>query len=214
MTDDSEPFPQGPRALPSHEDEYALMLRELPRLQRARAFAAALDRTAYFGRLGEPLDAQDTIAARHFLDGLGFPDAEPALLGDWRDAAEAALTHDVDPQGWEAEEMARAALTADALAVIEEEGLRVALALVADKASGAAKLGVEDAAALGDADADVELLNAAVGGAVQAAHGAALALIAADDADDAAEHPFYARHQLYARGRWPLGLAGRTLNVL
>lgn len=190
------------------------LLEEIPRLQRVRAFAKALDGVSYFARLGEVLDAGDAMACRHYLDGLGFPDAEPAMLDSWADAADAALALDVDPEGWEAGEMARAALTAEAAMAVDEQGLQLILALVADHAAQSAKAGVEDAAALGDADADVALMNAAVGGAVQAAHGAALALLAYDDAQDAAGHPFFALHQLYARGRWPVGLAGLTLNLM
>ncbi len=193
--------------------DFDALLEEAPRLYRVRAFAEALKGEGYFARLGEPLDAGDRAAARAFLDGLGFPDVEPAPLGDWDDAAEAALSLDIDGDGWEAEEMARAALTVAALEVVTEEGVGVALALVSDVVGRTAKAAAEDAAALGDS-ADRHLHTAAVGGAVQAAHGAALALIAAETGEDAAAHPLFARHQLYIRGRWPVGLAGRSLNIL
>ncbi len=193
--------------------DFETLLAEAPRLYRVRAFADALKGEAYFARLGEPLDGGDQAAARAFLDGLGFTDVEPAPLGDWDDAAEAALSLDFDGDGWEAEEMARAALTAAALDVVTDEGVRVALALVADVVGRTAKAAAEDAAALGDS-MDRHVHTAAVGGAVQAAHGAALALLAAETGEEAAAHPLFARHQLYIRGRWPVGLAGRSLNIL
>jgi hypothetical protein len=84
----------------------------------------------------------------------------------------------------------------------------------------AAREAIEEAAAMWDLEDD-QLLRAIAGAAAQAAHLAALALLAADDeaAAKAAgeptllDHPFMAKFRLFARGRWPLGLAGRTLNI-
>jgi hypothetical protein len=201
-----------------HPDIPAL-LEEIPRLYRARKFADALKHTHFLQRLGEPLDRGDLALARRYLDGLGFPDAEPAQVESWEDAAGAAETLDLNAEGWEAEEQLRASVTEGALAVLDEAALSAGLALVAEKAGEAAKEAVAEAAALWDLE-DTELLNAIAGAAAQAAHLAALALMAADDEDvadpdevDLLDHPFMAKFRLFARGRWPVGLAGRTLNI-
>jgi hypothetical protein len=199
-------------------DEAAL-LAEIPLLYRARAFADALQETRFLQRLGEPLDARDRALARNYLDGLGFPDAEAAVVETWDDAAEAAATFDLNAPGWEAEEQLRAAVTDTALARLSEEALAAGLTLIAEKAGDAARAAVAEASALWDVE-DHELLTALAGAIAQTAHQAALALLAADEdalaeADEPTllDHPFMAKFRLFARGRWPVGLAGQTLNV-
>ncbi len=198
---------------PPDDPDFVALLQEIPLLYRARGFAEQLIETPLFVRLGEPLDARDRRLARAFLDGLGFPDAEAAALGNWEDAADAALALDVDPAGWEAEELMRAAATDAVLARLDEEALRTGLTLIAEKAGEAAKRAAEEADSLWDIE-DAGLLNAAAGGFVQAAHTAALAMLAADDDVDDVQHPFLDRFALFGRGRWPIGLAGLTYNVL
>jgi hypothetical protein len=211
--------PPEPDDLPPDDLDMAALLEEIPRLYRARAFAEALKDVHFLQRLGEPLDARDDALARAYLDGLGFPDADPAVIESWSDAAEAAASLDVNAEGWEAEEQLRAAAGEAASGRLDEAGLAAALTLVAEKAGEAARAAVVEAAALWDVE-DQELLNALAGAIVQAAHLAALALLAADDEDVAAaddvallDHPFMTKFRLFARGRWPVGLAGRTLNV-
>ena len=60
---------------------------------------------------------------------------------------------------------------------------------------------------------DMALVNAAAGALAQAANGAALVILAEAE-DDQPPHPFLARWRLFARGRWPVGLAGATYNIL
>jgi hypothetical protein len=199
--------------------DVAALLEQIPRLYRARAFADALHETRFLQRLGEPLDVRDRALARDYLDGLGFPDAEPAPIESWEDAAEAAASLDHNAEGWEAEEQLRAGATEAALARLDEEALAAGLALVAEKAGDAARAAVAEASALWDVE-DHELLTALAGAIAQAAHQAALALLAAEDetlaeSDEPTllDHPFMAKFRLFARGRWPVGLAGRTLNV-
>jgi hypothetical protein len=201
--------------------DLAALLEEIPLLYRARAFADALSGARFLERLGEPLDMRDRLLCQGYLEGLGFPDADAALVESWEDAADAAESLDLNAEGWEAEEQLRAAVSTAVLERLDEAGVQAALALVSDKAGEAAKAAVEEAAAMADIE-DEALLNAAAGAAVQAAHLAVLALLAADeeDAEDAMadgdvllDHPFVAKFRLFARGRWPIGLAGRTLNV-
>lgn len=203
------------------DPDFAALLEEIPLLYRVRAFADALGDARFLERLGEPLDGRDRALCAAYLEGLGFPDAEAALVESWEDAADAAESLDMNAEGWEAEEQLRVAAADAALARLDEAGLQAGLTLVADKAGAAAKAAVEEAAAMWDLE-DEALLNAAAGAAVQAAHAAALALLAADDEDAEGaledgdvllDHPFVAKFRLFARGRWPIGLAGRTLNV-
>jgi len=194
------------------EDVIARLLDEIPLLYKARAFAESVKDPAFFARLGEPLDAREQALARAYLDGLGFPEADPAPLGDWADAIIAAEAGDIDPGAWEAEEMLRTGLVEAALERLDETALEAAQALVASKIGETAREAAEASAALDDVY-DETVINAAAGGLVQAANGAVLVLLAEAE-DEAPPHPFLARWRLYVRGRWPVGLAGATLNIL
>jgi hypothetical protein len=48
---------------------------------------------------------------------------------------------------------------------------------------------------------------------VQAANGAVLVILAEAE-DEVPPHPFLARWRLFVRGRWPVGVAGATYNIL
>ena len=206
MTDFTPDTPNG------SEDEIARLLDEIPLLYKARAFADSIADPAFFSRLGEPLDPRELALARAYLDGLGFPEADPAKLGDWSDAIAAAETLDRDPLAWEAEEMQRAALVEQALERLDEQALQAALTLVAAKIGEVARDAAEASAALDDVF-DETVVNAAAGGLVQAAHGAVLVLLAEAEHQEP-PHPFLARWRLYVRGRWPVGVAGATYNIL
>jgi hypothetical protein len=199
--DDNEETPDIPR-----------LLEEIPLLYKARAFAESLDSTAWFARLGEPLDQREQKLARIYLDGLGFPDAEPALLSGWEEAAGAAESMDQDPVGWETEEMLRTGLISRVLERLDEDAANTALTYVGQKTADAAKDTIEDIAAVSDVE-DMELIHAAAGALAQAANGAALVVLAEAEDDDP-PHAFLARWRLFARGRWPVGLAGATYNIL
>ena len=108
--------------------------------------------------------------------------------------------------------MLRTSLAAQALERLDEQAVATALAMVAQKTGDTARDAVEDAAAIADVE-DMDLVHAAAGALAQAANGAALVVMAeAEDDDD--PHPFLARWRLFARGRWPVGLAGSTFNIL
>ena len=188
------------------------LLEEIPLLYKAKAFAESLNANTWFSRLGEPLDDREKHLAHAYLDGLGFPDAEPALLQDWDEAAGAAETLDRDPMSWEAEEMLRTGLVSRVLERLDEEAVQAAMTMIAQRTGDSARDAVEDAAAMGDVE-DMELVHAAAGALAQAANGAALVILAEAEGDDP-PHPFLARWRLFARGRWPVGLAGSTYNIL
>lgn len=196
----------------SDEDLEALE-REAPLLVRVRRFAGGLDDIPWFANLGTRPTPGVKAAARAYLDALGFPDADTAILRDWDDAADAAESLGWDSPAWEAEELARADLTVRAMEALSDEALQLSLAYVADRAGAAAKAGMEEAAAMWDAF-DEGSCNAAVGAAAQACHNAALSLIAAADPDfEAPSHPFAHKFQLFEFGRWPVGVAGLTFNL-
>ncbi len=196
----------------SDDVDFTRLLEEIPLLYKARAFAESLNANTWFSRLGEPLDPRDRTLARAYLDGLGFPEAEPALLSDWSEAAIAAESLDRDPIGWEAEEMLRAGLITRVLERLDEDAVNVALSQVGSKTHESSRDAVEEAASIDDIE-DIELMHAAAGALAQAANGAAL-VIMAEAEDDVPPHPFLARWRLFARGRWPVGLAGASYNIL
>jgi len=187
--------------------------RELPGLARVSRFARSLEGIPWFANLGEPLTPGARAVAETYLEGLGFPDAEVAILVDWEDAADAAESLDFQSQAWEAEELLRADLTARALDQLSEEALRLAMTLIGERISEPAKEAMEQASFIWDME-DEASQRLAVGGAVQAANQAALALIAAADPNfEADNHPFAAKFRLFEFGRWPVGIAGQSFNL-
>lgn len=196
------------------EAELVALEREVPLLSRLRRFADGLDRIAWFSALGEAPTPDLRAAALGYLDRLGFPDAELSVLPTWEDAGEAAETLDWASPAWEAEELARADLTGRALSVMSEEALEMGLRMVAAKAGEAAREAGEQEAAFWDVEDDA-LRDLAVGAAAQAAHLAALSLIAAyADPDEAADDSVFAwKFRLFMEGRWPVSLLGGTFSV-
>lgn len=195
------------------ERELEALERELPALVRMRRFAHALERIPWFANLGEPLTAGAVAAARTYTDGLGFPDADVAILVDWEDAAAAAENIDWNSPAWEAEELLRADLTGRALETLSEDALNIGLTLIADRVAEPAKESMEQASFIWDVE-DEGQRQLAVGAAVQAAHQASLVLIAAvDPSFDANDHPFTAKFRLFEFGRWPVGIIGSSFNL-
>jgi hypothetical protein len=195
------------------ENDLEALERELPGLARLSRFARSLDRIPWFANIGEPLTPGGAAAARDYCSGLGFPDAEIAMLMDWEDAAAVAESLDWQSPAWEAEESLRADLTGRALELLSEDALRIGMALIAEKVSEPAKDAVEELSYMSDLD-DEQIKTLCVGAAVQAANGAALALIAAADADfDAENHPLAAKFRLFEFGRWPVSITGSSFNL-
>ena len=195
---------------------------EIPLLSAVREFTERAVRARWFAELGEPIDPKTDNLARAYLDGLGFPDAEPLPVLNWDDALDASESGDLNSAAWEAEEQLRAALTDRVLEGVSEEGLGVMLAhLSAALAEPLAEM-ADEALMMADEPPDA-IRDLAVGAAQQAAFGGALALAAAAlemaDTDDqqagqeALEHPLMMRYRLFELGRWPLALSGRSLNL-
>ncbi|MCB2112278.1 MAG: hypothetical protein R3C42_04825 [Parvularculaceae bacterium] len=195
------------------EREIEALERELPALARLRRFSAALSRIPWFANLGEPLTPGARATALAYSQGLGFPDAELAILVDWDDAAAAAENIDWNSPAWEAEELMRADLTGAALEFLSEDALQIAMTMIADRVSEPAREAMEQASFIWDVEDDAQK-QLAVGAAVQAAHLASLVLVAAADPDfDADDHPFTAKFRLFEFGRWPVGVIGSSFNI-
>jgi len=183
------------------EDHAALRL--IPR------FIAGASGPFWFSAVGQPLRGPLKDEAQAWLDALGFPDASPVALRDWREASEAAETTGIDDPAFETEEQLRAALTQDAIDQHGEDAVSVVLTHVA------AELGVSIGEAALNATRvwgldDLELVNAAAGAGVQACHNAVLLLLAGRAEDD---HPFALKYRLFERGRWPVALIGSSLHL-
>ena len=188
--------------------------REAPILSRLTRFARGLDRVRWFAHLGEPAKPVVRRLARDYLDALGFPEAELAILPTWEDAASAAETLDLSAPGWEAEELARADLARRALTAVSEEALSVAQSLIAEAVGETAKAAMEEQANYWDMD-DEEARNLAVGAAAQSANSAGLLLLAAaaDPSVEVASHPLALKFRLFEQGRWPVTLIGGSFSV-
>jgi hypothetical protein len=179
-----------------------------PALMVLRRFGRAAERVRWFAEVGMPFDPEIRATARAYLDTLGFPDTEIAPVPDFAEAAAAAESLDWDSPAWEVEESLRADLTEQAIAAFGEDILTDVLLEVRARVGAAARIGADEAAALYD-EADEALINAAVGAAIQTCHQAALVLAAGADGS----HPFVHKFRLFEAGRWPVGLAGTSLNL-
>lgn len=181
---------------------------EMPALALLRDFARLLPDIPWFAELGNPIDTETRALADSYLEGLGFPEAHVARLTNWEDASAAAESGDWNSGPWEAEESLRAALSTDLLDVLSEEAFEIGFTYVAAEAEEAVRNAAETAAHIWALE-DMEIAIAAAGAAMQAVHGAAIAIAAGAEED----HPFLLRFRLFERGRWPIGVAGLTFNI-
>jgi hypothetical protein len=171
-------------------------------------FSASLAQVPWFSRLGARMDGPLRAEARLYLDALGFPDVELAQIGSFSEAGEAALSPGFDDPAWEAEEQLRAGLATEATLRFGEEAARIALTHVSARAAPVVEAGIARAASLWDVT-DEDLIRAAAGAAIQAAHQAALVLAAGASED----HPFAHKFRLFEHGRWPVSIAGASFNL-
>ncbi|MEM9838631.1 MAG: hypothetical protein AAF830_05690 [Pseudomonadota bacterium] len=193
---------------------FAELEREIPLLVGVRRLAAGFDRMPLFAHLGEPPSEEVRRTAEAYLDRLGFPDAELAILPTPEDVADAGETLDWASPSWEAEELARADLTARAMDVLSEDALEIALQMVTSKAGEAAKESIEEEGAIWDIG-DEALKRLAVGALVQTATNAALTVLAAqaDPEIDVADHLFTHKFKLFELGRWPVSVVGQSFSL-
>jgi len=137
------------------EDELEIdVLAEYPTLVLVSRFSRLIPRTDWF-------------QARAYLDALGFPEATPAMVEDWQEAASSLETNDWNSPFWEVEQQLMAALTVEVTETIDPALLEMVLAHVTSVASEYVGEGVMAAASRWGLD-DEELMKAAIGEGVQA----------------------------------------------
>jgi len=183
------------------------LIERQPAIALVRRFTSGASRSPWFARLGDPLSEDDLEAAEAYLSTLGFGDATPARVGTWEDAIAAAESLDWDRVGWARDESMRAGLTAQALETLTPEEFEVVASYVTSTVAPQIKAAADEVARLSDLE-DAEILTAAVGAGIQGTYSALLVLLAGEEG-----HPFTHRYRLFTRGRWPMGVAGMTLNI-
>jgi len=157
---------------------------------------------AWFSACGLPLEPSDLSDARAYLDALGVPPAtriDP--VASWEHAQLIIRNPAWDTLWWNREEAERKHLLAECVSKLGEATALDQLSLTAgfehELIHGAAVLAAARAGI-----ADPALTRAAAGAASMAAHGRALAQLAA--APDS--HMFVRRCGMFEGGRWPLGM--------
>lgn len=165
----------------------------------------------WFGRCGRPIDADDRAFVQAWVDACGVP-ASIRLVGGWHEAAAWLRERRFVEGFWAGEERQRRQLRKAAAARLGEaellQRLTQATAPLVDVLRETAAL-----AAQRDGVRDEGLIRAAAGAAALAEHQCALARLAGARA----AHPFFCKHRLFGRGRWPLGLfgdAGRAIAAI
>ena len=133
-----------------NDDALEEIINDIPKLISVRDFAQKTQTVRWFQEVGEAPDEELMTVARAYLDALGFPHVEIALIADWEDAESAAESPDWDTAGWEAEEQLRSALVSEALLDLSEEALSVALNHVSAAAGMGLQEHVENIAAIWD----------------------------------------------------------------
>jgi len=215
-------------------DDEDAALDGLERLLAVERFAAGLDHVHWFANVGRALENTDIRAAENYLIAMGAADIAIGLVPGWEAAAEAGESPGFNTPWWEAEEMLRAGLTADALEIVDESEFNLALTRLTERASQSATLSAEEAIALSGVS-DPELIRAAAGSAVQACHLRALVDLATESVDDAevenedfdaednfgledeagigSNHAFVHKFALFEAGRWPISVMGGTFHL-
>ncbi|MGE0254710.1 MAG: hypothetical protein AB7N54_03830 [Alphaproteobacteria bacterium] len=180
---------------------------------RLDGFARGLAQQSWFAAAGEALTDGEVADAAAWLAGLGLATLDGAAVGiatvaGWREAAAVAADPAWDRRWWDAEEAARTALRAPAVAAAGGESALLDLLTGVTDAAGTIVHGAAAVAAARSGVADAALLRVAAGAAAQACYQTALLLAAGGTL--AGDHAFAAKYRLFAAGRWPLGIvAGR-----
>ena len=157
--------------------------------------------TAWFARVGLPLDADEEAAVVELMHSMAPHTAVvAAALGSWAQAAAFVRAAERDSLTWDQEEEEREALWMRASEQrTEGEVLRL---LDANLRGLDAEVRAAALAAVRRAGGvDVDVATEATGMALLAAHQSALARMAGEGPD----HRFVRKFALFARGRWPLG---------
>jgi hypothetical protein len=195
---------------------------ELPILNWLKSFINEIVRADWYMEVGENMNDELRNFCDVYLSELGFSDAELAIIPDWDDAIYAARSMDMNSEAWETEEQLRAGLTQDALQVVSPEGLQILLTHLAAELTEPIREAAEEALSLTDEPSD-DIIELLIGAGQQAAYGAILALaahqanasLAGEEMDIEAlqTHPVFMKYRLFAMGRWPVSITGRSFNL-
>ncbi|MEH6405065.1 MAG: hypothetical protein V7750_16935 [Sneathiella sp.] len=181
---------------------------EYPTLRSVARFNKVLTSVHWFQSCGLDFGKATVKTAKEYAENLGFPDAYVTQVENWEEANYAAANPDWNSDWWDAEEQLRVGLTAQALELMAEEDLTMALTHISATASPHIKHAVENLAEEQGIE-DEELILAAIGSAIQACHQAALVLAAGEEDT----HPFALKYKLFELGRWPIAITGNSFNL-
>lgn len=184
------------------------LLEDFPSLKSVAPFVAMAADVRWFRTLGERPDSESKRLARDYADTLGFPEADPAFVPDWEDAAAAAENTEFNSPAWEAEEQLRAALTDEVLLALDADTLDMVMTHVAQSITETIEEAAQEAAEFLRID-DENFVRAISGAAAQACYQAALVGMAGSEED----HPFVYRFQLFEKGHWPIGIIGNSFLI-
>jgi len=162
--------------------------------------------TAWFARVGMPLDAHDRAGAQAYLRALGCDSqiTVQAVCG-WREAEAIARDRNFDPRPWQTEQAERERLLHEVSAALGASAALERLTALVELDS----VVIHDAAMLAaesHADAHPALIGSASGAAAMAAHEHALAQLAGRGP----QHVFMRKYRLFEAGRWPLAVVGAS----
>lgn len=163
--------------------------------------SAAQSLPVWFGRCGRPLDDEDRALSQAWVASCGSPAAAIRGVASWREAAAWLRDRGFVEDYWAREERLRRELREAAALRFGEAGMLERLSQATVPITDALREAAAAAAARESAT-DEGLVRAAAGAAALAEHQRALAQLAAATA----AHPFFRKHRLFARGRWPLGI--------
>lgn len=160
--------------------------------------------SAWFFMLGEGLADFEREQARHYLSGLGLPEAPVEAVADFAAAARVISHPDWDRGWWDAEQRERQRLLAVTAAQGQTDARRASSQSALDSMEATHGAAAVQAARLGGGDPG--LIRAAAGCLDEALHLASLA----ERAGVGTSHPFILKRALFAGGHWPLAVvAGR-----
>ncbi len=157
--------------------------------------------TGWFRALGQPVGDVERDLVREYLSGLGIREPYSVhVVQSWQQAHEIADSPVWDRRWWDAEQQERRRLYTRAIALRDRPAVLDRLS-IAIELSDEVRSAAERASARRDRD-DPGLVFAATGAACEAIHLAEVARLA----DAGNDHPFLLKKELFAAGRWPLGI--------
>jgi len=171
------------------------------------AFTAEIPRLKWFTAVGTALAPTVIADAERYVAALGLAPGPVAPVPSWREAAATTQRPDWSRDWWQAESACEQALQRQGAARFGLQPLLAALTALAEIATGLQTCASAALAAAGLDDP--ALAKVAAGAAAQACHQRGLALLAGSESG----HAFTVKFELFAAGRWPLGIVGGTCFV-